>query len=592
MKSLLQVLPYLKKYRWQIVFSLIALVLLVAADLMIPRLIQRIIDEGIAKNDMRTVITSSLIMIGLALSMMALFFVNTFFSVRVSENFVADLRSVAFRQIQKFSFSNLDELQSGEILVRMTSDLNIVKMAVLMFMRMFLRAPLMLVGSLVMLIITSPKLALMLVILLPLTVILIVHFSKKARSMFKLVQQKLDRVNTIFQENISGVRVVKAFVRDDYENKRFDTANEDYMQRGIQVHQMLAILLPSMIILINLGVTAIIWVGGLMTINGQMTTGEIVAFANYLATSMFPIVMLGMILPQLYAAAASTDRVFEIINTEPTIIDIDNAARLDGKQHAGRVEFKNVSFYYNGNHNKADAVLKNISFTAEPGERVAILGATGSGKTTLINLIPRFYDVSEGQVLINGVDVRQISQEDLRRQVGVALQESVLFSGTVAENIAYGQPDLPDDKIVKAAKAAQAHEFILTKPDSYNEKVGQRGTNFSGGQKQRIAIARALSTDPMILILDDSTSSVDVETEIKIQDAMEKLMQGKTSFIVAQRISTVLNADKIIVLENGEIAAIGNHESLMKSSEIYQDIYHSQLGNNGHKNVNKEASHA
>lgn len=592
MKSLLQVLPYLKKYRWQIVFSLIALVLLVAADLMIPRLIQRIIDEGIAKNDMRTVITSSLIMIGLALSMMALFFVNTFFSVRVSENFVADLRSVAFRQIQKFSFSNLDELQSGEILVRMTSDLNIVKMAVLMFMRMFLRAPLMLVGSLVMLIITSPKLALMLVILLPLTVILIVHFSKKARSMFKLVQQKLDRVNTIFQENISGVRVVKAFVRDDYENKRFDTANEDYMQRGIQVHQMLAILLPSMIILINLGVTAIIWVGGLMAINGQMTTGEIVAFANYLATSMFPIVMLGMILPQLYAAAASTDRVFEIINTEPTIIDIDNAASLDGKQHAGRVEFKNVSFYYNGNHNKADAVLKNISFKAEPGERVAILGATGSGKTTLINLIPRFYDVSEGQVLINGVDVRQISQEDLRRRVGVALQESVLFSGTVAENIAYGQPDLPDEKIVKAAKAAQAHEFILTKPDSYNEKVGQRGTNFSGGQKQRIAIARALSTDPMILILDDSTSSVDVETEIKIQDALEKLMQGKTSFIVAQRISTVLNADKIIVLENGEIAAIGNHESLMKSSEIYQDIYHSQLGNNGHKNVNKEASHA
>ena len=576
--------------------SLIALTLVVVAELMIPRLIQRIIDEGIAKGDMKTVITSSLIMVGLALSMMALFFVNTFYSVQVSENFVADLRSVAFRQIQKFSFNNLDKLQSGEILVRMTSDLNIVKMAVLMLMRMFFRAPLMLVGSLIMLIITSPRLALMLVILLPLTAILIVYFSKKARSMFKLVQQKLDRVNTIFQENIAGVRVVKAFVRDEYENKRFDSANEEYMQRGIQVHQMLAILLPSMIILINLGVTAIIWVGGLMTINGQMTTGEIVAFANYLATSMFPIVMLGMILPQLYAAAASTDRVFEIINTEPTIIDVDNAARLDGKSHAGRVEFKNVSFYYNGNHDKADAVLKNISFTAEPGERVAILGATGSGKSTLINLIPRFYDVSEGQVLINGIDVRQISQEDLRRQVGVALQESILFSGTVAENIAYGQPDLPDEKIVNAAKAAQAHEFILTKPDGYNENVSQKGMNFSGGQKQRIAIARALSTDPMILILDDSTSSVDVETEIKIQDAMEKLMQGKTSFIVAQRISTVLNADKIIVLENGEIAAIGNHESLMKSSEIYQDIYHSQLGNNSHKNfhqsINTEASHA
>ena len=593
MESFTKLKPFLKKYWLGGLLALVTLTLVVAAELMIPRQIQLVIDEGIALGDMQAVTRYSLIMIGLALFSMVLIFVNTLFAVRVSENVAADLREAAYRQVQTFSFGNLDKLQSGELLVRLTSDLNIIKMAVMMAMRMLFRAPLMLVGSLIMLIITSPRLALILVVLFPLTILMILFFSSKARKMFKIVQSKLDRVNTILQENIAGIRVVKAFVRNDHENKRFDDASQDYTLAGINVFQLMALLMPAMIVLLNLGVTAIIWIGGLMTINGQMTTGEIVAFSNYLITTMIPVAMLGMILPHLYSAGASADRVMEVVDTQPTINEATNPVRLNGGKNAGKVVFDNVSFYYNNHEDEGDAVLKDISFTAEPGEQVAILGATGSGKTTLINLISRFYDVSEGRVLIDGIDVRQIAMDDLRTRVGVSLQESVLFSGTVRENIAYGRKDASQEEIIKAAKAAQAHEFILEKSDGYDSRVSQRGANFSGGQKQRLAIARAICSDPSILIFDDSTSSVDVETEAEIQGALENLMTDRTTFVVAQRISTVLNADKIIVLDDGQIAAMGTHEELLGSSPIYQDIYNSQLGDGaGNNNGHKEVQHA
>ena len=595
MGSFNKINSYLKKYWSGGLLAFVTLTIVVAAELMIPRQIQLIIDEGIAVGDMQAVTRYSLIMIGLALFSMVLIFVNTIFSVRVSENVAADLREAAYRQVQNYSFGNLDKLQSGELLVRLTSDLNIIKSALLMAMRMLFRAPLMLIGSLIMLIITSPRLALILLVLFPVMIIMILFFSNRARSLFKILQSKLDRVNTILQENIAGIRVVKAFVRDKYENNRFDEASQSYTTAGTSVYQLMALLMPAMIVLLNLGVTAIVWIGGLMSINGQMTTGEIVSFYNYLITTMIPLAMLGMILPHIYSAGASADRVMEVIDTQPTISKAAQPVHLNGHKNQGKVVFDGVSFYYNEHGDDCDAVLKDISFTAEPGEQVAILGATGSGKTTLINLISRFYDVSDGKVMIDDVDVRQIDLEDLRKRIGVSLQESVLFSGTIRENIAYGRPDASDEEIIQAAKAAQAHEFIMEKPDGYDSKVSQRGANFSGGQKQRLAIARAICSDPSILVFDDSTSAVDVETETEIQNALENLMQDRTTFVVAQRISTVLTADKIIVLNDGQIEAIGSHENLLKSSPIYQDIYHSQLGNgsgNDQENTNKEASHA
>lgn len=587
MSALRRITPYLTPYRKEILLSVVTLTLVVAAELLIPQQIQRVIDEGIAKDNMQVVITSTVFMIGLALLGMVLTFVNTIYAVRVSENFAADVRDAAYRKTQRFSFRNLDNLQTGELLVRLTSDINISKNALGMVLRMVFRAPLMLVGSLVMMVITSPTLALLLVVLLPLTAGMIWWFSRRSGPLFKVLQSKLDRVNTILQENIAGVRVVKAFVRTERENQRFGSANSDYMQQGIKVNQLIAMLFPSMIVLLNLGIVGIIWFGGSMSINGDLTTGEIVAFSNYLLTSMFPVMIMGMILPQLYAAEASLDRILEITDTDPTVLDRPDATPLDPGQVSGRVALEDVTLDYDGS---GEPALKGISFIAEPGQTVAILGATGSGKSSLIHLIPRFYDVTSGRVTIDGVDVRDVTQDSLRKAIGVTLQEALLFSGTVRDNIKYGRPDASDEQMIVAAQAAQAHDFIMEKPEGYETLVGQRGTNFSGGQKQRIAIARALCTQPRILILDDSTSAVDVETETKIQDALHDSMQNSTSIIVAQRISTVLNADKIIVLDHGCVAAEGTHETLINTSPIYQEIYHSQLGNGPGETINEETT--
>ena len=565
---------------------MISLSLVVLTWLLIPMQIQRVIDDGIALGDTQVVITSTVIMIVLTLLSMLMAIINTIYSVRIAENFAADVRSSAFRKIQTFSFSNLDHLQTGQLLVRLTSDINIIKMALLMTLRMLLRAPLMLVGALIMLIITRPKLALLLAVLLPVTVGLIIIYSKRTEPMYKAVQSKLDRANTILQENIAGVRVVRAFVREDHEKARFGGANQELMERSIDVNQLVALLLPTMMVVINLGMAAIIYFGGLMSIGGGISTGEIVAFTNYLMMTMFPVIMLGMILPQLYASAASVDRIMEIMDTKATVQNTPDAKDIDPTQYKGRIAFENVSLNYDGTDGEHKPVLQNISFTAEPGETVAILGATGSGKSSLVNLIPRFYDVTDGRVTMDGVDIMDLTKESLREQIGVSLQEAVLFSGSIRDNIKYGQPEAPDWQVTDIAKAAQAHDFIMDKPEGYDSQVGQRGSNLSGGQKQRLAIARALVSDPQILILDDSTSAVDADTEAKLQHALSERMRGKTTVVVAQRISTVLNADKIIVLDNGRIAAMGTHQELMESSPIYQEIYFSQLGNGSSSNSN------
>jgi len=578
MITLRRLAPFLRPYWRAIAVSTGAMVLVVAAELQIPRQIQHVIDDGIALGDAGVVAASSALMVGLALASMALFFVNIVLTTRVSEAVAADIRAAGFHSTQGFSFANLDRLQTGDLLVRLTSDVNVIKFAIVLALRMIVRAPLMLVGSLVMLVLTSPRLALLLGVLLPLTAGMIWAFGKRSEPLFAGLQARLDRVNTIFQENIAGVRVVKAFVRAEHESARFGTANEAYLARGVEVNQLLALLMPTMLLMLNVGVTAIIWFGGLLVLDGQLTTGAIVAFTNYLLTAMFPIILLGMVLPQMFAAGTSFRRILEINDAAPRVVDRPDAARLDPGAVVGRVAFEGVSLHYEVGDGVHEPVLRDIDLVAEPGQTVAVLGATGSGKTSLVMLVPRLYDVTAGRVTIDGVDVRDVAQASLRAVVAVVLQEAVLFSGTVRDNIRFGRPDATDAEVEAAARAAEAHDFIMARPEGYDAVVGQRGANFSGGQRQRLAIARALCVRPRVLILDDSTSAVDVDTEARIQRALAEVAADATTFVVAQRISTVLYADLIVVLDQGRVVARGDHRTLLATSPIYREIYASQLG--------------
>lgn len=574
MKSLARLLPFIAPYRKTIVAGMIMLVAGVVMDLAIPRLMQHIIDEGIAKNDLHVVLVTAGIMIASALLSAAMGIGNASAAVAVSQRFAAEVREETFRRIQSLSFGNQDRLQTGRLLVRLTSDVSQVQQIVMFFLRLYTRAPLMLAGSIVLLFVTNWRLGLIMLVILPLTTGMIVFFTSRSRPLFMEVQRRLDRLNTILQENLAGVRVVKAFVRSWQENARFETANAELLGISIRVFRLLSILNPSLGLILNLGTVAVIWLGGHEVVGGQVTPGEVVAFINYLITTAFPLSMMGTMVSQVSAAEASASRILEVLDDEPEIRNRPGALPLG--RIRGRVAFEDVSFSYNGNG--GEPVLSHVSLTAEPGQMVAILGATGAGKSSIVHLIPRFYDVSEGRVTIDGVDIRDVTMESLRAQIGTALQEAVLFTGTIQDNISYGRPGATEDEVIAAARAARADDFIQEFPQGYHTVVGQRGVNLSGGQKQRIAIARALLVRPRILILDDATSAVDVETEAGIQVELKRLMADCTSFIVAQRISTVLAADSIIVLERGRVAAQGTHHELMAASPIYREIYASQLG--------------
>ncbi len=400
-------------------------------------------------------------------------------------------------------------------------------------------------------------------------------FILKLGPMFLRVQKKLDDLNSVLQENIAGVRVVKTFVRRSHEEDRFQSANEAFTNVHIKIMRLFSTFAPVLTVLVNMGIIVVVYSGGIQAIEGSHSIGEIVAFVEYLMTTMVPLLIMAMVANRFASGMASAERIYEIFETIPEIQDKPDAKSVP-TEIKGRVVFKNVSFYYS--EASDDKVLEDIDLTAEAGQTVAILGATGSGKSTLVNLIPRFYDVTKGRITIDDVDVREVSQDSLFAHISVTPQDTVLFSGTVRENISYGKPDANESEIVNAAKAVQAHDFIMELPEGYDTQVAQRGVNLSGGQKQRIAIARAILTKPKILILDDSTSSVDVETEVKIQNALGKIMNTSTSFIVAQRISTVLNADKIVILDKGRIKAQGSHDELIRTSSIYKEIYDSQLG--------------
>jgi ATP-binding cassette subfamily B protein len=577
MKSLVKMFRFIQPYRQQASLAMLLLVGVVAADLLIPRLTQRLIDEGIAQQDMRTISSTALLMLGAALLSAAFAVGNTILAVRVGQSMGADMRSDMVRQVQTFSFGNLDEIQTGQLLVRATSDVNQVQMIFQMGMRIFTRAPLWVIGSVIMLVLTSPQLALLLVALVPLIVALVWVLMFKARPLFERVQKRLDALNQVLQENLAGVRVVKAFVRAPHENARFGRANDELTWASIRVTQLVATLIPTLQLFVSLGIVGVVWFGGNQVLQGDFAVGKMVASINYITFSLFPLMMLGGMIGPLSAADASAQRIMEVLNSEPEVVDHSQVEPIAAVE--GRVGFENVTFRYNGD--EQESVLKNVDLVAEPGETVAILGATGSGKSTLVHLIPRFYDVGEGRVTLDGVDVRDIPLAQLRAQTGVALQEAVLFTGTIRDNIRYGRPEATDEQVVAAAVAAQAHDFIASFPQGYDTMVGQRGVNLSGGQKQRISIARALLVQPRVLILDDSTSAVDVETEARIQAELEHLMAHTTSFVIAQRISTVLNADKIVVLDEGRVTGVGTHEELMAGSSIYREIYESQLGDGG-----------
>ncbi len=562
---------YLGHYRKLAAAAYASLFLSSVASLTIPFLTRTVISQGIqAGND--TVITSlSLLMVVVAAIGGVFSFLQGYLAENVSQGVAFDLRNELYEKVQRLSFSYHDKSRTGQLMTRATSDVEQLRMFIGQGFLVMINSVVLLIGITIILFTLNWRLASVSLPILPVAMVLFAVFGSLARPLFMVVQQKLGVFNTILQENVAGFRVVKAFVRADQERRRFQDANNDLVNVSLQVNRTMSFIFPVMFLISNLGQVAILGVGGNYVIQGTLGVGELVAFTSYLLLAFFPIGQMGMILTLMSSAMASAERIFEILDAKSDVTDTPDARPLP--QIRGHVEFDRVTFRYFG----GEPVLNDVSFTVEPGKVVALLGATGSGKSSIINLIPRFYDATEGQVLIDGYDVKQVCLDSLRSQIGIVLQETRLFAGSIRDNIAYGRPDASMDDVIKAAQAAAAHDFIVEFPKGYDTPVAELGASLSGGQKQRIAIARALLLDPRILILDDSTSSVDLKTEAHIQAALERLMKNRTSFVIAQRISTVQTADVIIVLDKGRVAAMGKHADLLECEPIYSEIYHSQL---------------
>lgn len=568
-----KLLPFLKPYWAASILAPLLMLIEVFMDLLQPRLMASIVDEGIVKNDLIHIRETGILMIGVALIGLVGGAGCTIFSSIASQHFGKDLRIRLFEQIQSFSFRNLDERKTGSLITRLTNDVVQLQTFVQMILRSFVRTPLLLVGSLIMSILLSPNLTLVLLVSVPVLFFILYQLTKRSFPLFTKVQSKLDQVNTVLQENLSGVRVIKAFVRRNYEQERFNGSNEDYTEAAIRANRLMALSMPLMTLVLNASIVAVLWFGGLQYFEGSLEIGKLIAFINYVTQLLMSMLMLSNMLVFVSRAKVSADRVNEVLETQSEMI-----SPLQPKQASvskeGSIHFSNVSFSYRNDVN--DLVLKDISFTAEAGQTVAILGATGAGKTTLVQLIPRLYDVYSGEIRVDDIPVQDYDVDHLRSKIAVVMQQAILFSGTIKDNIRYGNPDATDEQIFAAAKAAEAAPFIEQLEHGYDTILGQKGVNLSGGQKQRISLARALVTEPSILILDDSTSAVDLKTEAKILNALESEAKSITKIIIAQRISSVTKADLILVLHDGMIAAQGTHEELLKSSSVYQDIYRSQ----------------
>jgi ATP-binding cassette subfamily B protein len=610
--GLLRAIRYLGQHRRPVLMAYGALVIATLAQLAVPQLVQNMIEaitRGALANQILSItaplpalqeaaqslaataagttldqlrinqstaesvlITAALIIVAFAAMRGVFSFVQAFMAETTSQGVAFDFRNEIFAKIQRLSFSYHDRNQTGQLMIRATDDVEKVRLFIAQGLVLAAQAFLLLGATLIILLLTNWRLTLSIIWVLPIALVLFMIFGAISQPLFVQVQIRLSRLNTILQENLAGIKVVKAFARERHEQSRFDAAALDLYHQQLKISRTFSFLFPIVFLIAQIGQAVILYAGGSQIIEGTLQLGQYQSFSLYLIYVFFPVGQLGFIISLMAQASASAGRIFEILDAQSEVTDKPGAVELPPIQ--GQVTFKDVSFRY---FNSGETVLSHVSFTAKPGQTVALLGATGSGKTTIINLIPRFYDVSEGQVLIDDYDVRDVKLSTLRSQIGIVLQETNLFSGTIRENIAFGRPDAPMDAVIEAAKAASAHDFIMSFPQGYETLVGERGATLSGGQKQRIAIARALLLNPRLLILDDSTSSVDLVTEYRIQKALDLLMQGRTSFVIAQRISTVLNADLILVLDRGMVVASGTHEQLMEQSPIYADIYHSQL---------------
>lgn len=578
---------YIKPYIGFMILSPLLMLIEVFMDLLQPTLMSVIVDDGIlAMNDagqmtpnMELIIFTSIKMLICALIGMIGGVGCTYFSSKASQNFGADLRADVFRKITAFSFAETDKFTTGSLVTRTTNDVTQLQNLVMMALRMFVRTPMLCFGGIVMALSINLRFGLILLITLPVMILLVALIIKNANPFFTKVQDKIDKLNGIMQENLSGVRVVKAYVREDYETEKFEKANYDLAKTTLTVSRLLAVLSPVMMLIMNATTIAVIYFGALQVQDGIIGVGEVMAVVTYMAQILMSMMMMSMMFMAISRGKASYDRIKAVMETDPSVVSGTSNAEVT----EGSIEFKNVSFRYP--FAVGDPVIKNINLKINPGETVAFLGSTGSGKSSLVNLIPHFYDTTEGEVLVDGINVNDYKLENLRAGIGMVLQEAVLFSGTIMENIKWGNPNASDEDAIDAAKTAQADDFITSLPDGYSTMLGQRGLTLSGGQKQRLSISRAVLKKPKILILDDSTSALDMGTEARLQNALKQKMKGMTSLIIAQRISSVMYADKIVVLDKGEIAAIGTHDELLNTSDIYKDIYDSQIGQGGVENV-------
>jgi len=579
MRAIRSIWPWLRPYWRYGAGAFMAMIVSVLINLSIPLLTSRIIDDGIAQDDGSFVLRLAVTMVGLIIAGMAASAVASVMGVRLAFNTVTDLRRDVYAKTQTFSFGNLDELTSGEILTRLSSDMTKVTMLLSMGLSFIAQIPIMFIGALGAIVLIDASLVVIVLVMLPAIGILVGYTISQSNVLYDAVQRRIDRLNTVLQENIQGAEVIKAFVRQDHETERFNEVADDLADQAAKVNQLVASLFPTLTVISAMGISAVIWLGGGNVIDGTLTDGQLVAFISYMALVTMPMMMFAFLQPMISAATASMSRINEIFETVPAISFVANGVDLAAQANPGDIEFDDVSFRYSSRAatTEAEMALCNVSFRIKAGTTVAILGATGSGKSTLVHLIPRLYDTTTGTVRVGGVNVRELTKRSLRRNIGIALQQPELFSGTVADNLRFGRPDATDDQMIAAATAAQAHDFITAMADGYDSVIQQTGANLSGGQRQRLAIARTLLLEPAILILDDSTSAVDLETEAHIQMAFDKLTDT-TIVLVAQRISTALGTDEIIVLDEGAVAAHGSHDELLQSSAIYQDIYRSQLG--------------
>ncbi|WP_339272548.1 ABC transporter ATP-binding protein [Paenibacillus sp. FSL K6-1330] len=571
---MLKLFRYLRPHWAAALLAPLLMLLEVAMDLLQPILMASIIDQGVMQNDTSHILHTGLIMLGAAAIGLLGGLGCTIYSSIASQRFGADLRRDLFRKVQTLSFRNLDDISTGSLITRLTGDIVQLQTMVQMLLRIFVRSPFLAIGSIIMAVIISPKLAIILAIAVPLLFVVMFFLIRATLPLFATVQKKLDKVNTVLKENFAGIRVSKAFVRAGYEKDRFHQANTDFTQFSVKTQRIVALNMPILTMILNISIVVVLWLGGKNAIDGSFEVGSLVAFINYVTQVLFSVSSVAMMLVRISTAKVSADRIQEVMHTESEIVNVAHPTMNVCKQ--GEIVFDQVTFSYKPEIQKP--VLHNISFKVQPGQTVAIMGATGSGKTSLVSLLPRLYDVTSGRIFIDGTDVRQIDLSALRERIGIVLQESILFTGTIRDNIRYGKADASDEEVMAAAKAAQAHEFISSMPEGYDTVLGQRGVNLSGGQKQRISIARALLLRPAILILDDSTSAIDMGTESRLQKELAQLMNGRTCLMIAQRISSVIDADLILLLDDGKLVAEGTHSELLASCELYQDIYQSQFG--------------